>query len=208
MGNPFGEQLQNRQYFLDANGRLIPAPARYPSAAGSAGFKPLAEWVHAQGLKFGLHIVRGIPKRAVQSNLPIAGSSFHATQAAERRSLHPPKAASPDDSLSRSARGRWPDEPQGGEHVGHPLGAQQRHEAADMILVIVGDEDRMDLRQRDMGGCQLHQTAVTTVNQMHRFPHDQSVRLRRPLQPNQCAGARVAYQKQVLWVPGRSRSWP
>ena len=83
MGNPFGDKLQNRQYFLDAHGRLIPAPARFPSAAGHAGFKPLADWVHAHGLKFGLHIVRGIPKQAVESNLSIAGSSFHATDAAD-----------------------------------------------------------------------------------------------------------------------------
>ncbi|MFL6601944.1 MAG: glycoside hydrolase family 27 protein [Steroidobacteraceae bacterium] len=83
MGNPFGDKLQNRQYVLDPHGRLIPTPARYPSSAGNQGFKPLADWVHAQGLKFGLHIVRGIPKQAVENNLPIAGSSFHATDAAD-----------------------------------------------------------------------------------------------------------------------------
>ena len=83
MGNPFGDKLQNRQYFLDAHGLLIPAPARYPSSADNQGFKPLADWVHARGLKFGLHIVRGIPKQAVETNLPIAGSSFHAVDAAD-----------------------------------------------------------------------------------------------------------------------------
>ncbi|HEY6926615.1 MAG TPA: glycoside hydrolase family 27 protein [Steroidobacteraceae bacterium] len=83
MGNPFGDKLQNRQYVLESHGLLIPAPARYPSAAGNQGFKPLGEWVHAQGLKFGLHIVRGIPKQAVQANLPIAGSAFHAVEAAD-----------------------------------------------------------------------------------------------------------------------------
>ncbi len=36
----------------------------------------------AQGLKFGLHIIRGIPRQAVEKNLPIAGSSFHAADAA------------------------------------------------------------------------------------------------------------------------------
>jgi hypothetical protein len=83
MGNPLGDKLQNRQYVLDAHGLLIPAPGRYPSAAGNKGFKPLASWVHARGLKFGLHIVRGIPKQAVETNLPIAGSSFHAVDAAD-----------------------------------------------------------------------------------------------------------------------------
>lgn len=83
MGNPLGDKLQNRQYVLNSHGLLIPAPARYPSSAGGQGFKPLGDWLHAQGLKFGLHIVRGIPKQAVQTNLPIAGSSFHAVEAAD-----------------------------------------------------------------------------------------------------------------------------
>jgi hypothetical protein len=82
MGNPFGDKLENRQYVLDPHGLLIPAPARFPSSAGNLGFKPLADWIHSQGLKFGLHIVRGIPKQAVAMNLPIAGSSFHAADAA------------------------------------------------------------------------------------------------------------------------------
>ena len=42
-------------------------------------FKPLADWVHAQGLLFGIHIVRGIPRASVERNLPIADSSFHAS---------------------------------------------------------------------------------------------------------------------------------
>jgi hypothetical protein len=33
------------------------------------------------GLKFGIHIMRGIPRRAVEMNLPIAGSKFTAAQA-------------------------------------------------------------------------------------------------------------------------------
>ena len=35
------------------------------------------------GLKFGIHILRGIPKKAVEKNLPIAGSAYHAADAAE-----------------------------------------------------------------------------------------------------------------------------
>ncbi|HMA49774.1 MAG TPA: glycoside hydrolase family 27 protein, partial [Magnetospirillaceae bacterium] len=49
-----------------------------------SGFKSLADWVHGQGLKFGVHIVRGIPKQAVDANSPIAGSSFHAADAADK----------------------------------------------------------------------------------------------------------------------------
>ena len=54
-----------------------------------AGFKPLADWVHAQGLKFGIHIVRGIPRQVVEQNLPIAGTSFHAADAADQQSPCP-----------------------------------------------------------------------------------------------------------------------
>ena len=83
MGNPFGDNLQARRYVLDEHGLLIPAPERFPSSANGRGFKPLADWVHAQGLKFGLHIVRGIPKEAVNTNVSIAGASFRATDAAD-----------------------------------------------------------------------------------------------------------------------------
>ena len=83
MGNPFGDKLQNRQYLLDEHGLLVPVPARFPSASNGRGFGPLGEWLHARGLSFGLHIVRGIPKDAVTRNTPIANSTFHAADAAD-----------------------------------------------------------------------------------------------------------------------------
>jgi hypothetical protein len=61
-------------FIYDANGRYMPSPTRFPSAANGAGFKPLADYVHAKGLKFGIHIMRGVPKVAVTNNLPIKGS--------------------------------------------------------------------------------------------------------------------------------------
>ena len=66
---------------IDQFGRCIPPPNRFPSAANGAGFKPLADKLHAMGLKFGIHIMRGIPRKAVEQNLPIAGSKFAAAQA-------------------------------------------------------------------------------------------------------------------------------
>jgi len=89
MQDPFAKSLEDRKYVWDANGILIPAASRFPSSADGAGFKPLADWVHAQGLKFGIHIVRGIPRQVVKENLPIAGSSFHATDAADTTSPCP-----------------------------------------------------------------------------------------------------------------------
>jgi alpha-galactosidase len=63
---------------LDEWGRLIPDTVKFPSAAGGQGFKPLADYVHSKGLKFGIHIMRGIPWNAVEYNLPVKGTSYHA----------------------------------------------------------------------------------------------------------------------------------
>jgi hypothetical protein len=71
------------KYTIDAYGRTNPAINRFPSAADGAGFKPIADATHALGLKFGIHIIRGIPKRAVAQNLPILGGRFVATDAAD-----------------------------------------------------------------------------------------------------------------------------
>ena len=90
-------------YVLDPYGRYVPAPARFPSANSLASngevltvppgklaatientsFVALADWVHSQGLLFGIHIVRGIPRASVERHLPIAGSDFHAQDAAD-----------------------------------------------------------------------------------------------------------------------------
>jgi alpha-galactosidase len=83
MNDPLGRDVPAKKYVWDANGILIPSVNRFPSSANGAGFKPLADWVHAKGLKFGVHIVRGIPRQVVQDNLPIAGSAFHAVDAAD-----------------------------------------------------------------------------------------------------------------------------
>src|SRR5271154_177598 len=53
MANPAGKTVPDRQYLWSANGLLVPVPDRFPDSANSAGFRPLAAWVHAQGLKFG-----------------------------------------------------------------------------------------------------------------------------------------------------------
>ena len=77
-----GVRVQNPEgVIIDQFGRCIPAPNRFPSAA-AGGFKNLADQLHAMGLKFGIHIMRGIPRKAVEQNLPIADSNFTAAQAA------------------------------------------------------------------------------------------------------------------------------
>jgi hypothetical protein len=77
-----GTNAESARFSLDDYGRYTPAVNTFPSAAESRSFKPLADFIHSLGLKFGLHILRGIPREAVRRNLPIAGTSFHAADAA------------------------------------------------------------------------------------------------------------------------------
>ena len=72
---------------LDEYGLPQPAPNRFPSAAGGAGFKPLADYVHALGLKFGVHILRGVPRQAVVADTPIRGSEYSAAQIPDRENV-------------------------------------------------------------------------------------------------------------------------
>ncbi len=74
---------------MDGYSRLIPAANRFPSAAGGAGFKPLADQIHQLGLKFGIHIMRGIPRQAVHRNTPILGTTITAREIAHPSSLCP-----------------------------------------------------------------------------------------------------------------------
>jgi alpha-galactosidase len=77
----------NADLVMDEYGRLTPATGRFPSAAGGKGFRPLADYIHAKGLKFGIHIMRGIPRRAVAADLPVFGSPAHAAAIADTKSL-------------------------------------------------------------------------------------------------------------------------
>jgi alpha-galactosidase len=77
-----GSNAESAQFSMDEFGRFTPAVNSIPSAAKGASFKPLADYIHSLGLKFGIHILRGIPKEAVRKNLSIAGTSFHAADAA------------------------------------------------------------------------------------------------------------------------------
>ncbi|MDO8585461.1 MAG: glycoside hydrolase family 27 protein [Armatimonadota bacterium] len=72
---------------MDEYGRLIPAPRMFPSSAGGKGFEPLADYIHDKGLKFGIHIMRGIPKIAIEKNAPILASKARAADIANKESL-------------------------------------------------------------------------------------------------------------------------
>jgi hypothetical protein len=66
-----GYNQADPRYVIDEYGRYLPAVNRFPSAADGKGFKPLADYIHSKGLKFGIHVMRGVPKVAVERKLPV-----------------------------------------------------------------------------------------------------------------------------------------
>lgn len=72
---------------IDEYGRVIPSEERFPSSKNGLGFKPLADYIHSLGLKFGIHIMRGIPREAVHNNTPIKGSNKSARDIAHPNSI-------------------------------------------------------------------------------------------------------------------------
>ncbi len=74
---------------MDEYSRLIPAPNRFPSSAGGKGFKPIADYIHSLGLKFGIHIMRGIPRQAVHAAAPTITPGITARDIALQYSICP-----------------------------------------------------------------------------------------------------------------------
>ncbi|MCR2806871.1 glycoside hydrolase family 27 protein [Paenibacillus soyae] len=74
---------------MDEYSRLIPDANRFPSSAGGQGFRPLSEYVHSLGLKFGIHIMRGIPRQAVHAGTAIKGTTATARDIAHTNSICP-----------------------------------------------------------------------------------------------------------------------
>ena len=72
---------------IDEYSRVIPAENRFPSSAGGKGFAPLAEYIHSLGLKFGIHIMRGIPRQAVYERTKIKGTDKTAADIAKTDSI-------------------------------------------------------------------------------------------------------------------------
>jgi hypothetical protein len=79
--NPDGTPLDT--LVMDEYGRLLPSEIRFPSAKNRTGFKEIAEYVHSKGMKFGIHIMRGIPREAYYNNMPIKGTNYTAKDIAE-----------------------------------------------------------------------------------------------------------------------------
>lgn len=63
---------------LDEYGRFVPSKVYFPN-----GFKAIIGHAHRHGVKFGLHLMRGIPREAVEKNLPIKGTKYFARDIAD-----------------------------------------------------------------------------------------------------------------------------
>ena len=53
--NPESNGKPSWRFTIGREGRYVPAPNRFPSSQGGQGFKPLADYTHSLGLKFGIH---------------------------------------------------------------------------------------------------------------------------------------------------------
>lgn len=73
----------NPKPVLDDYGRLWPVVAKFPSSADGRGFKPLADYVHSKGLRFGVHLMRGIPREAVKRNCRVLDTNYAASDIAD-----------------------------------------------------------------------------------------------------------------------------
>lgn len=67
-----------RHLNIDEYGRFIPSEVLFPN-----GFKEIVDKAHKQGVKFGLHLMRGIPREAVKKNLPVKGTGYFACDIAD-----------------------------------------------------------------------------------------------------------------------------
>lgn len=87
LNNPAQGEGFTPGFTMDRFGRLYPSEDRFPSSANNKGFKSLADNIHKKGLRFGIQIMRGIPRQAVAANTQIKGSSYHARDIADTNSI-------------------------------------------------------------------------------------------------------------------------
>jgi hypothetical protein len=92
-GSPWtpGETVSPASLNVDAYGRPLPAPDRWPSASNGVGFRRVAAKVKAMGLKFGLHMMRGVLSAAVAAHSPVLGGSGATVDQIALSSLTPTK---------------------------------------------------------------------------------------------------------------------
>ena len=73
---------KGREVRLNEDGSFIPSQVYFPH-----GIRPIAEECEKHGVKFGVHILRGMPRKAVERNTPIKGTKYHARDIANTNSI-------------------------------------------------------------------------------------------------------------------------
>ena len=81
-GTMFPAEKHARKMKYNEFGLLQPSDTYFPN-----GFKKLIDRTHELGLKFGLHLMRGIPRSVVKANLPIKGTKYFAQDIADTTSI-------------------------------------------------------------------------------------------------------------------------
>jgi hypothetical protein len=81
-GTMFPAEKHARKVKFNEFGLLQPSDTYFPN-----GLKPIINRCHELGLKFGLHLMRGIPRAAVRANVPIKGTKYFAQDIADTTSI-------------------------------------------------------------------------------------------------------------------------
>jgi hypothetical protein len=132
---------------MDSSGRLLPAPNRFPLARDTRSFKPLADKLHAMGLKFGLHLMRGIPRQAVDQNVLILG-----TESLKEGGIHAADIASKTDIC------RWNTDMYGVD-MSQP-GAQEYY---DSVLALMASWEIDFIKVDDLSAPRYHTAEVEAI---------------------------------------------
>ena len=77
-GTIFPAEKHAHDIRIDEYGYFLPSKVYFPN-----GLKPIVERCHDLGLKFGVHLMRGIPRKAYEMNLPIKGTRYTARDIAD-----------------------------------------------------------------------------------------------------------------------------
>lgn len=76
-GEEFTREKEASDVRLDGHARLLPSKVSFPN-----GLKPVIEHAHKLGIKFGVHMMRGVPRKAVALRQPILGTDVTAADIA------------------------------------------------------------------------------------------------------------------------------
>jgi alpha-galactosidase len=67
---------------VDANGRWVTDTTKFPNSGSTDGIQVVANYVHADGLQFGLYVTPGVSLQAVNQKSPILGTPYTVDQIA------------------------------------------------------------------------------------------------------------------------------